>query len=83
MSFITYSDARKNFKRILDQVNDNKEAIVIARKNGNAVLLAEDEYNNLMETIYLLKSPENSKRLLESIEQLKNRQSTERDLLDE
>jgi len=49
MSIVTYSDARKNFKQILDQVHDDKEAVIISRKNNeNAVLLSEEEYNRLM-----------------------------------
>lgn len=84
MSIVTYSDARKNFKQILDQVHDDKEAVIISRKNNeNAVLLSEEEYNRLMETIYLRRSPQNSVRLLESIEQLEQKKLTERTLIDE
>jgi len=84
MSTITYSDARKNFKKILDQVHENSEAIVISRKNSeNAVIMSEQEYESLMETIYLLRSPKNAERLLESIKQIEKNDATERELMDE
>lgn len=84
MSTITYSDARKNFKKVLDQVHENSEAIVISRKNSeNAVIMSEQEYESLMETIYLLRSPKNAERLLESIKQIENNEGTERELMDE
>ncbi|WP_252312238.1 type II toxin-antitoxin system Phd/YefM family antitoxin [Sinobaca sp. H24] len=70
MTFIAYNDAQKNFDNIMDRVNEDKETIVITGENGNAVLLAESEYNGLLETLYLLQRPNNAKRLLESIEQL-------------
>ena len=73
MAIFTYSEVRKNFKKISDKVYDDKEAVIIARKNNkNAVLLSEEEYNSLMETTHLVKSPANVKRLLESVEQLEN-----------
>lgn len=84
VSTITYSDARKNFKKVLDQVHENSEAIVISRKNSeNAVIMSEQEYESLMETIYLLRSPKNAERLLESIKQIENNEVTERELMNE
>ncbi|MCC9621903.1 type II toxin-antitoxin system prevent-host-death family antitoxin [Thalassospira sp. MA62] len=84
MSTITYSDARKNFKKVLDQVHENSEAIVISRKNSeNAVIMSEQEYESLMETIYLLRSPKNAERLLDSIKQVENKETKERKLMNE
>ena len=84
MAVINYSDARKNFKKVLDQVHENSEAIVISRKNGeNAVVVSEEEYDRLMETIYLMRSPKNAARLVDSIEQVEQNQLKEKTLLDE
>ncbi len=84
MAVINYSDARKNFKKVLDQVHENSEAIVISRKNGeNAVVMSEEEYDSLMETIYLMRSPKTAARLVESIEQVEQNQFKEKTLLDE
>lgn len=70
MTVTNYSNARKNFKELIDKVNDNQEAVTITTKNNNAVLISEDEYNQYQETVYLLSNPANAKHLTESIEQL-------------
>ena len=72
MAVMSYSNARKNFKKVLDQVHQFSEPIVISRNNGkNAVVISEEEYNRLMETIYLMRNPKNAIKLIESIEQIK------------
>ncbi|MBC1923025.1 type II toxin-antitoxin system Phd/YefM family antitoxin [Listeria grayi] len=71
MSVTTYSNARKNFKSLIKQVNEDNDAVTITTKeNENAVLISESEYNKYIETIYLLQNPANAKHLNESIEQL-------------
>ena len=65
----TYSQAKLNLATILDQVCDNREIIVIKRRNQeNVALIAEDELSSLLESVYLLKSPENAKRLFRALE---------------
>lgn len=71
MTIFTYQEARKNVKKVLNQVHENSETITIVRKNGrNAVIMPEQEYNRLMETMYLLQSPANANRLYKAIQQL-------------
>ena len=65
----TYSQAKLNLVTILDQVCDNREIIVIKRRNQeNVALIAEDELSSLLECVYLLRSPENAKRLFRALE---------------
>ncbi|MDB9448606.1 type II toxin-antitoxin system Phd/YefM family antitoxin [Dolichospermum circinale] len=65
----TYFQARLNLATILDQVCDNREIIVIKRRNQeNVALIAEDELSSLLECVYLLRLPENPKRLFRSLE---------------
>ncbi len=65
----TYSQAKLNLVTILDQVCDNREIIVIKRRNQeNVALIAEDELSSLLECVYLLRSPENAQRLFRSLE---------------
>lgn len=74
MTIFTYQEARKNLKQVLDQVHENSESITIVRKNGrNAVIMSEQEYNQLMETMYVLQSPKNAERLLDSVRQLQQK----------
>lgn len=72
MIITNYSNARKNFKELIDQVNKDQEAVTITTKTNNAVLISESEYNQYKETIYLLNNPANAKHLSESIDQLKH-----------
>lgn len=67
---LSYSYARNNLKRTLDLACDNHESIVITRKSGkNVVLLSQEDYDGIMETIYLTSSEENRKRIDESIKE--------------
>ena len=72
MQVINYTEARNNFKSVLDQACDDYEPTVITRKNGSAaVLISLEEYNGFKETAYLLSTPANATRLAESMEQAK------------
>lgn len=65
MSIINTTNFRKNIFEILDHTIKYNEMTLINTKSGNAVLLSEDEYNGLIETIYLLSSPTMQANLLE------------------
>jgi len=71
MNAITYTAARANLASTMDQVCENHEPIIITRKADQAVvMLSLEDYNALAETAYLLRSPANARRLLESIAEL-------------
>jgi len=64
----TYSALHANLKQQLDAVCTDHEPLRVERKNGDAVIvIAEADYNGLAETAYLLRSPENARRLLNSL----------------
>lgn len=82
MTTINYSDARNNFKKLLDQVSENADYTIVTRRNSeDAVILSLDSFNGLMETVHLLKSPANSAHLSKSIEQYRNNDTIEKGLL--
>lgn len=65
----TYSQARANLAQILDLVCEEEQVVVIKRRNHkNVALIAEDELSSLLESVYLLRSPHNAKRLFRSLE---------------
>lgn len=65
---ITYSSARATFAELLERATADREAITITRRNGeDVVLVAASEYASLRETAYLLRSPDNARRLLEAL----------------
>jgi antitoxin YefM len=71
MDVVTYTHARQNLATLMDEVEANHAPVVISRqKKGAAVLLSLEDYNGLMETLHLLRSPRNAERLLRSIDEL-------------
>ncbi|MBE0591566.1 MAG: type II toxin-antitoxin system prevent-host-death family antitoxin [Gemmatimonadales bacterium] len=68
MDTITYSTARARLADTMDRVCDDHEPIIITRSGQQAVvMMALADYKALEETAYLLRSPRNARRLLESI----------------
>ncbi len=67
----------------MENVCKDHDPIIITRKTTDSVVLMSlEDYESLAETAYLLRSPKNTRRLIESIVQLENDQGTERELLD-
>ncbi|MEO8694327.1 MAG: type II toxin-antitoxin system prevent-host-death family antitoxin [Acidimicrobiales bacterium] len=66
---ITASEARKNLFPLIEKVNEDRTPIEITSKRGDAVLIGIADYRALEETAYLLRSPANVRRLLESLDQ--------------
>jgi len=61
----TYSKARQNLSKLLDEVTKNKETVVIKRRRGESVIMmSEQDATSLFETAHLLRSPRNAKRFL-------------------
>lgn len=69
---ITYTDARKNLAAVMDRVVDDCDVTIITRRGAKpVVMMSLEDYNSFCETEYLLASPENAKRLLQSIEEVR------------
>jgi len=80
---ITYTAARENLAETMNKVCRDHAPIIITRKSENSVvMLSLEDYESLEETAYLLRSPKNTRRLMESIAQLENGKGTEKDLLE-
>jgi antitoxin YefM len=70
---VTYTHARNNLAKTIDSVLADQAPVAISRQNGDpVVLISLAEYESLMETEYLLRSPANAQRLNESMKQLAN-----------
>jgi antitoxin YefM len=63
---ITASEARRQLFPLTERVNDDRAAIEITSKRGNAVLMSADEYSAWQETAYLFRSPADPRRLLDA-----------------
>ena len=84
MSHVSYTDLRSKLAKYMDKVCDSRTPLHVTRQNARTVvMISEDEYEAIMETLHLLKSPANAARLLRSIEEADKGQLVERDLLEE
>ena len=72
MKAITYTAARENLASTMDCVCADHDPVIITRNRDQAVVMMSlEDYESLQETAYLLRSPANARRLLESISELK------------
>lgn len=66
------TDARNDFFKLLDLVGENHQVYIIKSRDAeNVALIAESDLFSLVETVYLLRSKENARRLFDAIEESK------------
>jgi len=70
---ITASEARSQLFPLIEQVNTDSAPIFITSKKGNAVLVSESEWESMIETMYLLRTPANREILAKSRKQAEAR----------
>jgi antitoxin YefM len=81
MDAIPYTRLRANLANEMDRVCEDHTPLIVTRKaSSSVVMISLDDYTTLEETSYLLRSPRNARRLLESIAQLEADGGTEREL---
>ncbi len=84
MKVVTFSDARNRLKSVLDGVVSDADYTIIARRDADdAVVMSLDQFNSLMETVHLLKSPANAAHLNKSINQYRAGKVQKRKLTDD
>ena len=83
MDSISYSDARARLAKTMEKVCDDHAPVVITRKSARSVVMMSlEDYQALQETAYLLRSPRNARRLLESIAELESGAGAEQKLIE-
>ena len=83
MKALTYTAVRGNLAKTMREVCDDHDPVIITRKQHDAVVMMSlEDYESLNETAYLLHSPKNTRRLLESIEELEKGMGKERKLVE-
>ncbi|GAA1213305.1 type II toxin-antitoxin system Phd/YefM family antitoxin [Prauserella alba] len=83
MRTMSYSESRAKYAETLDSVVDDREEVVITRAGHEPVVMVSlDDYESLKETAYLLRSPENARRLVTSIERLESGGGEPHDLVE-
>lgn len=78
---ITATEARSRLFPLIEEINEDQEAVEIVSKKGTAYLVPADEYRSLVETVYLLRSPRNAERLRESFAEFEAGEAEVHDLL--
>jgi antitoxin YefM len=79
MTTLTASDARANLYRLIDETAASHEPIVIAGKRNNAVLVSEQDWSAIQETMYLLSIPSMRESIREGMNMPANECTTELD----
>jgi len=83
MKAITYTAARQNLAKTMEKVCSDHAPVIIARKKSDSVVMMSlEDFEALEETAYLLRSPKNTRRLIESIVQLEDGKGVERELVE-
>jgi antitoxin YefM len=68
-NYTSYTQARDNFVKVLEQVEEGDSIVVVQRRGHRDVaMIAADELSSLLEQVHLLSSPANAKRLFSSLE---------------
>ena len=80
MEAITYTTVRQNLAKTMEKVCKDRVPVIVTHKTSNSVVIMSlEDYEALEETAYLLRSPKNTRRLIESIAQLENDKGTEKE----
>ena len=83
MDTITYTSARGNLAKTMKKVCDDHAPVIITRKTAQpVVMMSLEDFEALEETAYLLRSPKNARRLLESIAELESGNGIEQELVE-
>jgi antitoxin YefM len=80
---VSYTDFRERLAAYMDQVWDSRAPLHVTRQGGRAVVvISEEEFDGWMETLHLLRSPANARRLLASIRSANAGKLRERGLIE-
>lgn len=83
MQVFTFTEARNGFKSVLDKVVEDADCALITRRDSeNAVVMSQEYFDSLMETVHLLKSPANVEHLAKSIAQYHSGKTSQQELID-
>jgi antitoxin YefM len=68
MPHVSYTEFRQKLAAYMDKVVESRAPVIVTRQKGSSVVvMSEEEYDGIMETFHLLKSPANARRLSEGI----------------
>ncbi len=84
MKVVNYSEFRNNLTQNLNTVNEDKEIVIVSRTQGkNVVVMDLDEYNSIQETLHLISTKANRKRLEDAITEMHKGKSVKHKLIED
>ncbi len=84
MKTLSYTESRANYAQVLDDVVNNREETIITRAGHEPVVIVSlADYESLRETAYLMRSPANARRLLDSIDNLEAGRGQQHNLIED
>lgn len=84
MRVVNFTVARNHLKSVLDQVAQDADYTIISRRDAeDSVVMSLEQFNSLMETVHLLKTPANAKHLEESIQEYRSGRVEDHGLIDD
>jgi antitoxin YefM len=73
----TYTNARANLAKLLDEVTLNQEVVLISRrKSDDVAMISASELRSILETNHLLRSPKNAERLINALKRAQNEETS-------
>ncbi len=83
MKTMSYTESRARYAEVLDGVTSDREEVVITRAGHDPVVIVSlEDYESLKETAYLMRSPANARRLLDSMERLESGRGETHELIE-
>ena len=83
MNICSFTELREHLRERLDEVHESRTPLLVTRQGAaSAVVLDKEEYDGIMETLHLLRSPKNAERLLQAIADLDAGNTVTHDLID-
>lgn len=83
MKTMSYTESRARYAEVLDSVIEDREEVVITRAGHDpVVIVALADFESMRETAYLMRSPANARRLLDSMERLEAGDGQPHELID-
>jgi antitoxin YefM len=83
METVSYSEFRSNLAKEMDKVNEDHKPLLVTRQNAKpVVIISLEDFHSYEETSYLLASPKNAERLNQSILEISQGKSIEREMIE-
>lgn len=79
MPILTASAARSNLYNLIDQTSESHEPVIISGKRNNAVLISEEDWNSIQETLFLTSIPGMRESILNGMNESLDESTTELD----